>query len=314
MKDLVYKGYKEDSDELIMGDLKQYPDGSISIICRENEEEHPIYKKSLQKPTGELDKNGTPIYFGDIVNDFGGGVMVSIEEPSEEGITTSNTGKYMQVGDPTRYGVVIESDIGGRQYIGVMTNPQVSGMDYPYVPTSELPLSQMEVVGNVFKNGDLMKLDTRTPEKDIKKQVADMRKKYKEELEKKEDWGYYLMSEDAIKTWTPELNSKHLTWDGKEVYIGYIDFNQFKIFYEELDKSYKQNFEIWIQEITDTKVNDFDIMELVTENLFEYIGDTFNASSRRNVCALIGGMARIFKMTPIDLFDYIHDNSQIENK
>ena len=53
-------------------------------------------------------------------------------------------------------------------------------------------------------------------------------------------------------------------------------------------------------------------MDILNNNLFDYILDRFHASSENNVCAIIGAISKDFGMNPIELFDYINENSQIE--
>lgn len=123
---------------------------------------------------------------------------------------------------------------------------------------------------------------------------------------------YYLMSEDAIKSFLPQEDSKPILWLGKPVYIAVLDFSEFEAFYNSLDDDYKTNCSIWVKEITNSAVKDFDIMDLVTNNLFTYILEKYGCSTMRNVCAIIGGISEKFTMSPIELFDYINDNFQSE--
>jgi len=264
----------------------------------------------------EHDKNGVLLKIGDIVNTFGGGVMYPIEDRND-GVTTKFTGKYKKVGNSTRYGEIVnETSLKGGDFIGIRTNPEVSGMNYAHRLSSEMSFSRMEKVGDMDNDAHLMEIDTRSSDEEIDLAVLKMRKEHSE-LAKEEEWGYYLMSEDAFKSYQPE-GSRPIHRAGDifsgtgEVYIGYLDFTDFQEFYIELDDVYKNECSIWAQEITNSNVKDFDIMDIVTNNLFDYILSEFGASTERNVCALIGGISKKFDMTPIELFNYIDEHTQAQ--
>lgn len=270
-------------------------------------------KTSIEK----YDKNGTLLYVGDIVNDFGGGVYYRIEV-RDDGVTTKYTGKYKKVGSSTRYGeIVMATSHSGESFIGIRTNPKVSGMDYAYRTNDELSFGKMEKVGDMENDSHLMLIDTRDSDEELEKLLAQMRK---EHLEKpvEEDWGYYLMSEDMFKTYQPTRGSKPLCRKGYifdescNVYIGYLDFEDFQDFYATIHEDYKKEFSLWIQEITDSNISNFDIMDILKNNLFEYIFDRFGVSNENNICAIIGAISKEFGMNPIELFDYINENSQTE--
>lgn len=267
--------------------------------------------------TEKHDKNGTLLRIGDIVNDFGGGVHYEIEV-RDDGITTKYTGKYKRVGNPNRYGEIVFTTRkhDGKEFFGVRTNPEVTRMNYAYILTDDA-CSKLEKVGNMENDSNLMLIDTRDSDEELERLAAQMRKEHAE-MPREEDWGYYLMSEDMFKTYQPKNGSKPLMRNGDiftgkgPVYIGYMDFEDFQDFYANMHKDHINEFSLWAQEITDSNVNDFDIMDIVTNNLFEYIGDKFGASTERNVCAIIGGISKKFKMNPIALFNYIHEHSQAE--
>lgn len=263
----------------------------------------------------QKDKNGTLLHIGDIINDFCGGVNYPIED-RDDGITTKYSGKYERVGNFARYGEIVwtKRKHDGKGFFGIKTNPEVTGMNYDYIPNS---FSEMEKVGDMENDYQLMEIDTRSSDEELEEALLKMRKKYAD-MPKEEEWGYYLMSEDMFKTYQPKEGSKPLFRNGDiftgpgKVYIGYLDFEDFQDFYANMHEDHKNEFSLWAQEITDSNVTDFDIMEILTNNLFDYILEEFHASTETNVCALIGGMSKNFNMNPIELFDYINKNSQAE--
>lgn len=270
-------------------------------------------KTSIEK----YDKNGVLLYIGDIVNDFGGGVYYTMES-RDDGITTKYTGKYKRVGNSTRYGeIVMATSYAGESFIGIRTNPEVTGMNYAYRTNSEFSFDKMEKVGDMESDSHLMLIDTRDADEEMEYLVAQMRKEHAERP-REEDWGYYLMSEDMFKTYQPKQGSKPLFRNGDlftgagNVYIGYLDFEDFQDFYANMHEDHINEFSLWAHEITDSSVNNFDIMDILTDNLFDYILDRFQVSNESNVCAIIGAMSKEFGMTPIELFDYISENSQAE--
>jgi len=265
--------------------------------------------------TKQKDKNGVLLRIGDIVNDFGGGVHYTMED-RDDGITTKYTNKYKRVGSSTRYGEIVITTRGNddKEFFGIRTNPEVTGMNYAYIVTS---FEEMEKVGDMDNDSHLMLIDTRETDEEMEVLVAQMRKEHAE-MPREEDWGYYLMSEDMFKTYQPKQGSKPLFRNGDiftgpgNVYIGYLDFEDFQDFYANMHEDHKEEFSLWAQEITDSNVKNFDIMDILKDNLFEYILERFHASTERNVCAIIGAMSNEFGMTPIELFDYINENSQTE--
>jgi len=269
-------------------------------------------------PINAKDKNGVELRVGDIVNDFGGGVMYAIED-RDDGITTKYTNKYKKCGNTTRYGEIVMKarKLDGKELVAIRTNPEVSGMKYAYFLNSQTSFSNMEKVGDMENDAHLMTINTRSTDEELDEAVAQMRKEHAEKP-REEDWGYYLMSEDMFKTYQPKEGSKSLMRNGDiftgkgPVYIGYLDFEDFQDFYVNMHKDHKNEFSLWAQEITDSNVKDFDIMDIVTNNLFEYILYEFGASTERNVCALIGGISKKFDMNPIELFNYINEHSQAE--
>jgi len=290
-------------DEGIIGDMS---------CDYSNKKKKIIMKKSL---IGEKDKNGTVLKVGDIINDFNGGVNYAIED-RDDGITTKYTNKYKRVGNTTRYGeiVITKRKHDDKEFFGIRTNPKINGMNYAYIPSS---FSRFEKVGDMDNDSHLMDIDTRTSDEEMEILVAKMRKEHAD-MPKGEDWGYYLMSEDMFKTYQPKKGSKPLFRNGDiftgpgAVYIGYLDFEDFQDFYANMHRDHVDEFSLWAQEITESNVNNFDIMDILTSNLFEYILYEFGASTESNVCAIIGSMSNYFGMTPIELFDYINENSQTE--
>lgn len=133
---------------------------------------------------------------------------------------------------------------------------------------------------------------------------------------------YYLISEDALNGYKPETYSKFLLRgiefsfaEKEKVCIALLDFDDFKKYYDSLSDEVKDEKHIWCQEITNTNVSqdDFEVMEIILSgNIFVYILDTFGASVPRNVCAIIGGIAEKFDMTPIELFDYLNETQEHE--
>ena len=128
---------------------------------------------------------------------------------------------------------------------------------------------------------------------------------------------YYLISEDAFNEFKPNEYSEPLDRRGDiftplgPVRIAVLDWDKFEEYYDSLTEDHLLNYIIYAQEITDSNTDEFDIVQLINNNLFEYLMDTFGATTERNVGALIGGISKKFKMTPIELFNYIHENQII---
>lgn len=115
----------------------------------------PVDPKSVSYITGALDKNGNDVFFDDIVNDFNGGVWVEASEfaVNKDGSFGSDSerdpNKYIQTGDRTRLGLVIREDGTTR----IKTNT----MSYSYNLSKAAMLCDMEVVGNLYQNPELLK-------------------------------------------------------------------------------------------------------------------------------------------------------------
>jgi uncharacterized phage protein (TIGR01671 family) len=107
----------------------------------------------ITQSTESFDKNGTEIYFGDIINDFGGGLYVpkSSLSVNENGDMTEDDddGSYVRTGDSTRLGIVIKEDGTTRIKTSVMT--------YAYNLSNAAKFEDFEVVGNIYENPELLK-------------------------------------------------------------------------------------------------------------------------------------------------------------
>ena len=70
MREIKFRGYSEDLDKWVYGDLLQYR--VLPIIFDEECEQHECLHSSIGQSTGLFDKNGKEIYEGDIVDGFAG--------------------------------------------------------------------------------------------------------------------------------------------------------------------------------------------------------------------------------------------------
>lgn len=129
----------------------------------------------------------------------------------------------------------------------------------------------------------------------------------------KESKEYYLISNDAFDDYKPSEYShpliRSLYGEYDEVRIAVINFDKFEEYYNSLSEDYIVSKLIYAQEITGTNIDidEFNIDHIRTNNLFKYILDMFGVTGNKNVCALIGGISEKFKMSPIELFDHLHE-------
>lgn len=65
MREIKFRGYSEDLDKWVYGDLLQYR--VLPIIFDEECEQHECFHSSIGQSTGLFDKNGVEIWEGDIV-------------------------------------------------------------------------------------------------------------------------------------------------------------------------------------------------------------------------------------------------------
>lgn len=65
MREIKFRGYSEDLDKWVYGDLLQYR--VLPIIFDEECEQHECFHSSIGQSTGLFDKNGKEIYEGDII-------------------------------------------------------------------------------------------------------------------------------------------------------------------------------------------------------------------------------------------------------
>ena len=125
MREIKFRGYSEDLDKWVYGDLLQYR--VLPIIFDEECEQHECFHSSIGQSTGLFDKNGVEIWEGDIVE---------------------NTTQTVYLGD--KYEVVWNKNYAGYQ---LMSN----GF------TSNIPLIQnfmsYKVIGNIYENPELLNVE-----------------------------------------------------------------------------------------------------------------------------------------------------------
>lgn len=86
----------------------------------------------------EVDKNGDPLFTGDIINDFGGGLWVKNENEAIEGQAFP---AMICEGDNTRIGIIVEEE--GTVKI------KTKEMSYSYNISKASPFNEMEITGNI---------------------------------------------------------------------------------------------------------------------------------------------------------------------
>ena len=129
MREIKFRGYSEDLDKWVYGDLLQYR--VLPIIFDEECEQHECFAPSIGQSTGLFDKNGKEIYEGDIVSfeDSDGGY--------EYQDLVINTG-IVEYGELRFY----------------FTNRVAVEMDDFYIKDGRC--DDIEVIGNIYENPELL--------------------------------------------------------------------------------------------------------------------------------------------------------------
>lgn len=154
-RQIIFRGKRLDNGEWVEGSLIQWGDGGMSIVAQLDTHsgiQHTAYRDTVGQWTGLTDRNGQRIFEGDIlrVTEYENLVVMLSLDKTEIGSTPLEDCKYQK--RVSFIGEVVFSESCfhvGNTYLSAFHGDQRFSQ----------PIFEIEVVGNVWDNKDLLKTE-----------------------------------------------------------------------------------------------------------------------------------------------------------
>ena len=137
MSTIICKAKRADQNVWVFGYFVEFPNEETVIYSTRKGEKHLVKKETRCRAIDTIDKNGDPLFVGDIINDFSGGAWIEDEENKVVGQALP---PMICKGDNTRIGIVEEEGT-----IRIRTKE----LNYSYNISKASPFTNMELVGNI---------------------------------------------------------------------------------------------------------------------------------------------------------------------